>query len=345
MLVFFRTILFFCFCCHFLCASEAGSFQVRVAIIRNAPTLETVFQTPSKKEYTGTIRIIKNHQGKYDAINILDIEDFLMGVIGQEMSPTAPLEALKAQAVAARSHALYQVNISANQPYDLVANLSQAYAGKTELHKNVVLAIESTRGEILYYHGKPIPAFFHSSCGGHTESAVSVWQTISNIDGASSLELPPSVRCPYCAKSNGQKWNFEISAATLKRILEQAGYSLGTFPTIAISEKATGGHAQTIAVHSNVGDFHLPADKFRALLGYSCLSSTLFEISQETLPNGTPGDTFRFRGEGYGHGVGLCQYGAQEMAEQKASYDNILSYYFPNSYVQPYAPQTWASTR
>lgn len=324
-------------------ATEPDSFRVRVAILRNEPDFKTAFRKVCQHDYKDTIRIVKNAQGAYDAINILDVEDFLLGVIGREMSPDSPREALKAQAVAARSHALYQASISGNQTYDLVANLSQAYLGKVRLHKNIILAIESTRGEVLYYKGKPIPTFFHSSCGGHTETAASVWQTIADPASSMELKLPSAVPCPYCARSNDLKWKFELSVPTLQRLLKQEGHPIGASPAISIAQTAKGGHALTISILGDSGEIKMPADKFRALVGYSNLRSTLFQVSRPSLPDGTLEDCFVFKGEGHGHGVGLCQYGARIMADQKASYSRILSYYFPQSSIRACGAEILAS--
>ncbi len=325
--------------------NPSNPFSVRVAVLRNTPTLEETLQTLCRNEYQGTIRVVKNKQGRYAAINILDIEDFLLGVIGREMDPRGPLEALKAQAIAARSHALYQASISDDQPYDLVANLSQAYAGKTKLHKNVVVAIEATRGQVLYYEGKPIPAYFHESCGGHTETVASVWQPISSAKNGKGLMLPGSARCPYCLQAKENKWKFEVPVATLRQTLQRDGLKVGASPSVAIAEKAPGGHALKIAIRSETGEAFVSGEKLRALLGYSNLRSTLFAVHRAVSADGTLSGNFIFGGDGYGHGVGLCQFGARGMAERGATCDAILDHYFPHCQVRPYAVETLACAR
>ena len=343
-------------------ASEPGSLSVRVAVVRNASTLEQTLQALCQHEYQVTIRVIKNNQGRYEAINILDVEDFLLGVIGREMDPRAPLEALKAQAIAARSHALYQANISDNQPYDLIANLSQAYAGKTKLHKNVVIAIEATRGQLLYYANKPLPAYFHESCGGHTETITDIWAPMTAGKSGSKLTSPGSARCPACSQSTEKKWRFELPVATLQRALKQAGFQVGATPSIAILEKTSSSRALKVAIRSETGEILLSAEKLRSLLGYSKLRSAMFDVQRVTSPDGTSvegktspasggqalgkvDDRLIFQGDGYGHGVGLCQFGARQMAEKGASCDTILAHYFPNCRVRPCALETLASTQ
>lgn len=318
-------------------AADPSSFRVRVAVLRNAPSVEEALRTLCEHEYQDTVQIVKNKSNTYDAINILDVEDFLLGVVGREMKPSSPLEALKAQAIAARSHALYQTVISEDAPYDLVANLSQAYMGKGKLHKNVVLAIESTRGQVLYFDAKPIPAYFHASCGGHTETVDSVWKM------ANGTKWPANVSCPICAKSGGSKWTLNLSLATFCRVMNRSGYKVGPNPFIRIAEKASGGHALTLAIRSELGEISIPAEKLRSIIGYNNLKSTLFQVSRPSNPDGTPGDYLTFQGDGYGHGVGLCQLGAQGMAEHGATCEAILNHYFPKVRILPYEVSALAS--
>jgi stage II sporulation protein D len=320
-------------------AEEGASSTLRVAILRDVAKYDQVLTKLCSREYQGTVRVVKNKDGTYSAINIVDLENYLLDVIGREMDPRAPLEALKAQAIAARSHALYMANISDDQPYDLIANLSQAYFGKEKLKKNIVLAIETTRGQILYFENKPLPAYFHSSCGGHTESVSTVWQNTLNS------KWPGTTRCTYCAKSPETKWSFELSVASLQRVFATAGYKLGTSPAIEIQGKGIGGHAITVRVRSEMGEFSMSAEKFRSLLGYSNLKSTLFQVERERHSDGSGGDLIRFQGFGYGHGVGLCQFGAQEMAESGARCPDILNRYFPGCKVRSYEKDRLISSR
>ena len=319
--------------------------MIRVAILRDAPSLGKALTEVCQHEYKGTIRVFRTQKGSYAAVNTLDIEDYLLGVIGREISPNAPLEALKTQAIAARSHALYMASISRDQPYDLVANLSQAYLGKTRLHKNVVLAIEITRGQILHYRGKPIPAYFHTSCGGHTVSAVSVWPPTCDDRDTRNLQLPGTTKCTHCSASSENKWNVAINVATFLRVSRQAGHRIGDSPWITIVERAAGGHALKIAIESETGKILMPADKFRAMLGYSTIQSACFSVDRPCNKDGTPGTSFIFQGDGYGHGVGLCQLGALAMAEKGARHDSILAYYFPNCRIRSYVLNNLVSAR
>lgn len=310
--------------------SEETVPVIRVAVLRDINNLEAGFATICNREYKGILRFIKNKQGTYLAVNTLDIENFLLGVIGREMDPDAPLEALKAQAIAARSHALYQASIASDQPYDLIANISQAYWGKVKLHKNVVLAIEITRGQVLYYQNKPFPAYFHESCGGHTETTGSIWQT--------NLQTPGAVTCPYCSKTSKNKWSFEIADTKLQHLLQQAGCKIDGLSSIHVREKALGGHAIMIALRTQKSEIPISAEKLRAIVGYSNLKSTLFRVQHVA-------SRFSFQGDGYGHGVGLCQFGAQKMAGHGSKYQKILTHYFPQCKIGPYTPEESEKTK
>lgn len=306
--------------------NKLGNGLLRVAILRDLPTLEKAISSLCETEYPGSVRVVKDKSGRYLAINTLDVESYLLSTVECEMSAKAPLEALKAQAIAARSHALYMAGSSTNQLYDLVANLSQAYQGKGKVNKNIVLAIESTRGKVIEYQGKLIPAYFHESCGGHTTTANAVWPPKELSD---MQNLPGTTVCPACAKGTTNMWSFEISRASLEHLFDQKGLKLGAITNAQIVTKDDSGHSQSISISGYTNSTIMNGDAFRALLGYSNLKSTLFEITQPTHADGTLGDTISFKGLGYGHGVGLCQYGAQQMAQSGKSYREILSFYYP----------------
>jgi stage II sporulation protein D len=316
------------------------STPVRVVIHREVPSFDRMMKLLLQREYDGTMSVVKANDGSYYAVNTIDVESYLLSVVACEMSPSAPLEALKAQAIAARSHALYLTAISQSEPYDLVANLSQAYNGKSKLHKNVVLAIESTRGQLLRYGNKLIPAYFHASCGGHTE-------TVSNVWGSENSEcnLPITTPCPHCTKTKENKWSLELSVATLQRLLKPAGYEIGSSPFIRPLEKGNSGRALHLEIDSGTEKIQILAEKFRSLVGYNQLRSTLFEVSRPANADGTPGDTLLFQGDGFGHGVGLCQYGAKEMAERGVSHQRILTHYFPSSQITSMSSEELASRK
>ncbi|MDD2707829.1 MAG: SpoIID/LytB domain-containing protein [Verrucomicrobiae bacterium] len=284
--------------------------------------------TVAGRDYKGAVRVVPNDRGGCDVINILELEDFLLGVVAREMDPKGPLEALKAQAIAARSHALHQICTSGNRSCDLVANLSQAYMGQPKLNKNIVLAIETTRGQVLVFKNKCFPSYFHSSCGGHTETEADIWET------KNESMLPAAVVCPWCVRSSQNRWTFKISRSALRQILKEAGLTTGPTPSLSITRKTAGGHILRITIRSETGVLALSGEKFRALLGYGNLKSTLFDASSAPRSVNAPDEIIVFHGNGFGHGVGLCQFGAEQMARQGATSTKILNHYFPKARVQ-----------
>ncbi len=120
---------------------------------------------------------------------------------------------------------------------------------------------------------------------------------------------------------------------------------MGESPSIVVTEKGVGGHALSITVRSEMGEAPFSAEKFRSLLGYHNLRSTLFQVTRRPNSNGTPGDVFIFHGDGFGHGVGLCQFGAQEMAEHGAACSEILAFYFPKGQICVYSSERMAGAR
>lgn len=313
-------------------AAESSAPLIRIAVVREAASFDDALRAVCEREYQGAVRVMPVSGHGWAAVNELDVEDYLLGVIGREMSPTSPLEALKAQAVAARTHALFQAIASRDRPYDLVANLSQAYRGRATLHKNVVLAIEATRGEVLQYEGLLFPAFFHSDCGGRTESATAIWPIADPFGkGGALIKMPGSAACPWCAHSAAAKWEYETSASALRTALRAEGIAISGPLTLRVAERSPNGRVLKVAIGTGRDEKRLAAERLRAILGWSVLKSTRFTLDCERLPDGRAGERITFHGRGYGHGVGLCQRGACGMAKQGADYRAILAHFFPKS--------------
>jgi stage II sporulation protein D len=300
---------------------------VRV-LLEQVPFGENVSIPPSRS-YAGVIRRVDNKDGSVSIVNVVKLDDYLVGALNSEMGAGSPYEALKAQAVAARSHALYQKSISRKSGHDLVANSSQAYDGRPKLHKKLVLAVESTRGESLFHQKQPLPGYFHSSCGGHTKPVSEVWP--GRVDNSS--QMLTSVSCA-CGTQVDTAWTHRISSVQFLQSFARAGHPLlGVPKAIRISERLDGGHVSIVEIEDMKGSLYLPAEKLRSILGYRQLKSTFFTITHQPLEAGEKnGDGFvEFRGVGWGHGAGLCQKGAIQMAREGKSYRQILTHYFPGA--------------
>jgi len=269
------------------------------------------------KNYRGWIEVRKKKNGRFLVVNELDIEEYLKGVISAEVPSHWQFEALKAQAVASRSYALYQKRESGNRPYHMLASeMSQVYNGSSPERKNAVRAVQETNGLVLMYRGQIIPAFYHSSCGGHTENAAELW----------GIDEPylRGVDCECQRISPYGLWEKRVEMSKLLTALKRLGYRLQSITGLNIGDITPAGRVKTIAVRSANHSFLVPGESLRGALGNTVIPSVFFELE-------ITGYEIIFSGRGRGHGVGLCQWGAQEMALQDQDFRSILSHYYPGT--------------
>lgn len=263
---------------------------------------------------------------KFDLISHLDLERYLLGVLPSEMPLSWPLEALKAQAVAARSFAVAVQKERVNQDFDVESSvMDQAFEYSPEAMNTVKwsdkanLVIQSTKGKVLLgSKGIPMKAYYHSDCGGKTELARRVWGGIPNqpLGGVKS--------CPHGAESN---WEFQISHKDLERqIIRVLGVkNRSGLASVKLSQPNSSDRIDAVILAFRDGFIlKISSQEFRRAIGFSDLKSTHFQLVQKD-------GRLRFLGRGFGHGVGMCQYGAKNMASQGKSYDEILEFYFPAS--------------
>lgn len=279
-------------------------------------------QVGGKGLYADRILFQKNQKGSLDIINELDLESYLKSVIPFEANPLWSLEALKAQVVAARSFALFRMIERANAIYDVSSGVfSQVYVGKQIENPKTNQAVDETRGEILTYKGKIFPGYFHSTCGGRTTGADLVWDVkpIAPLSG---------VECKFCRKSPHYKWRTEISAQTIKeKMASNGGIPVQEVKSIELDKIDKSGRAHSLIIGSTWMEKTVDADAFRNWVDPKELKSTL--ITGISAQDGK----FVFRGRGWGHGVGMCQYGMKYLGELGYSYHEILGYYYPGARV------------
>jgi stage II sporulation protein D len=264
------------------------------------------------RDFSGEVEVRRSLDG-LAVIDVLPLEDYVAAVTGAEMPPSFPAEALKAQAIAARTFAVGK-KLEARElglDYDLGATvLDQVYPGAGAVDPRARSAAVATAGEVLVFDHRPAEAYFHSSCGGITES------------GADALgrDLPylRPVRCESCRGSPRDRWTLELTAAELGRL---AGLARSATEARVTRRSATGRVAK-LEVQAGGERAVLDGPELRRRLGYDRLPSLAF-----TVKSGRKG--FVFQGKGAGHGAGLCQWGAAGKARSGASYRQILLYYYP----------------
>ena len=269
------------------------------------------------KGYRGWVELRKKRNGRILVINELDIEDYLKGVIASEIPNDWEFEALKAQAVAARSYALYQKRSAGNRSWHILATVSsQVYNGSSGERSNAVRAVQETKGTVLVYQEKIIPAFFHSNCGGHTENAAELW----------GIDAPylKGVDCECQGIVANGSWEKRVALSTVAQVMRRLGYRLSGISDMAIGGITPAGRVKEVAVRSAGRTTLVSGETLRAALGNTVIPSVFFELEL------SEGEAV-FSGRGNGHGVGLCQWGAKEMAQRGYDYKAILSHYYPGA--------------
>jgi len=269
------------------------------------------------KSYRGSIELRNKNSGLLLVINELDIEDYLLGVVAAEIPHDWGPEALKAQAVASRTFALYQKKTAGKKPYHILATVNgQMYIGRRGERPSAVRAVRETEGFALEYNGEVIQAFYHSSCGGHTEDAFELW----------GIDAPylKGVDCDCQRISKYGVWEKRFAPSSLATALHRSGYRVGAINAVTIGSITPAGRVRSVSVRDAAGITIIPAEDLRRAVGYSQVPSVFFET--EILE----GEVV-FSGRGLGHGVGLCQWGAKEMADRGLDYRAILSHYYPGT--------------
>ncbi|MFA7254519.1 MAG: SpoIID/LytB domain-containing protein [Candidatus Omnitrophota bacterium] len=272
--------------------------------------------------YRDEILIYKNSKGSLDVISRLKLDDYLKGVIPFEGNPKWTLESLKAQAIVSRTFALTKMLARRNEEYDVSAGfMSQVYAGKQIENERTNEAVDATRGEVLLYKGKIFPAYFHSTCGGATTAADLVWRV---------KPLPPlgGVECKFCQRSPHYKWEAMVTPALIKEKLAKQEMPVQDVLGIRTDKIDKTGRAHKLVIQSTWAEKTVDADAFRVWVDPMRLKSNLI-----TKIRINDAGAFVFKGKGWGHGVGMCQYGMKYLGEIGYGYQEILGYYYPGAQV------------
>jgi stage II sporulation protein D len=246
-------------------------------------------------------------------VHDLRLEDYVAGVVSGEMPASFPPEALKAQAVAARSYALTRKieAQAAGRAFDIGTGvLHQVWAERPSAAARA--AAEATAGEVLVAGREPVEAYFHAACGGRTEGGLA----------ALGRDLPylASVECGKCDGAPGVAWKLRLAAAELARAAGLPGKATAA----RVASRTATGRAERVEVTAGGRTASVPAVELRQRLGFERLPSLAFDVRAE-------GGAFVLDGRGRGHGAGLCQWGAAALAREGASYREILARYYPGT--------------
>ena len=270
------------------------------------------------RSYPGALELHVEDDGLL-LINELELEKYLLGVVGAEVPGSWPIEAKKAQAVVARTYALMQ-RAQAEGPYHLEATIDdQVYAG-TAVDATTKAAVTSTFGEVLLQDGLLVSAWFSSTCGGRSEDPAEVWPERPSHGNA-------VVTCTHCADSPYAEWTVQLPPDEIARSLRKAGWSdVNQVNGLHIRERTVSDRVRKLEIDTDAGPVTLSGQDFRRVMGYMKVKGAAFSVKVD-------GGSFRIEGGGFGHGVGMCQHGALGMANDGSGYREILTTYFPSAHV------------
>lgn len=300
-------------------ANQNGKLYQALKI--EVPNADARIQT-NQKWYRGNLMLKGGKQG-FSVVNEVPLEQYLYSVVPSEMPASWPGEALKAQAVAARTYALTHLGRYRKYGFDVNADTSsQVYQGIQSEHPQSTAAVRSTQSEIMTHQGKPIDAYFHSTSGGRTENGGDLWAPRAYLQMVEDLDQA----------SPKYTWQEEISQEVM-RVRLRTGLNINAGKIIAIRPTAhtRSGRVKSLEIQADNGTHTVDGLKFRVA---AKLNSTFFNVggigSSGNLLQGnseTP-VSFQFAGRGWGHGLGMSQWGARQMALNGHRYDSILSHYY-----------------
>jgi SpoIID/LytB domain protein len=308
------------------------------------------------RAYAGEVYAVVDPDGNLAAVNVLGAETVLTGVVPAEMFASAPLEALKSQAIAARNQLFAKLGRRHHDdPFHLCSEQHcQVYAGLTKRDPRATAAVEATRGEVLFRDGKLVDTVYSSTCGGHTEDNDVVWGNAPDpalrgrpdFDGDAGSFLARFMRgirdgdllswlgvkdTTYCARATQARadrfrWERSFDGADVQRLIAASYPGVGQVRELEVQGRGPGGRVTALGIVGDSGRatvaFELPVRKL-----FDNLSSGAFALD---VMHDDAGHIARatFRGAGWGHGVGLCQMGAIGRAEAGQAYNHILSHYY-----------------
>lgn len=308
------------------------------------------------RPYRSELRVFPAEKGGCSVVNVVDIEKYLDGLVNAEFSASWDADAIAAQVIAARTYAYYQISEAkkSGRYYDVESTVKdQVYDGPKKEDYRASQSVDRTSGLVLMAEKKgksvPLKAFYHSTCGGKTELPQNVW-------GKNYVGFKKRVRCPYCKKSPRYGWKYDLTLEKLRSAIlngaEEEGapknwprvwkplVKTGSLEKFNIIKRANSRRASEIKMLWKLGESESPiyrelsmsASRFRSWMGSMRIRSTAFQA--RTIKRGDQVVSYQFYGKGYGHGVGMCQWGAKVMGEKGYNMAKILKHYYPQAFLK-----------
>ncbi len=266
------------------------------------------------KFYSGKLEVIKDEKGFY-VINNLPFEKYIEGVVLSEIGTDVEFEAIKAQAVIARTYALHNKNKNADRDFHLSSSILHQLYERSNTAPLISHAVEMTRGEFLTFNSTPINAVYHATCEGKTELPEEVWDV--EYPYLKSVDCN-SVNAPY------EKWQRSFTFREIEKALGIKGLESMSIASYTATGRVKSLKVSLVSWDSMLSEIEVRATQLRKLLGYKKLPSTHFLLSKAN-------EKYIFKGRGYGHAVGLSQWGAFTMARKGKNYRQILTHYYPGT--------------
>lgn len=304
--------------------ARSGDTQIASERLVAEPTGSGFVQvgtTPdSLRPYRGHLEWTER-DGKLLTINWVSLDDYLKATLPREMPPNFHSEALKAQAVAARSFTFRRLNRYRQWGYDLCDHAPcQVYGGVDAEHPNTNAAVDATAGEVLAFEGRVVEAVYTGNCGGHTapiEVAMIGTRPTPFLAGVPDTDANGK---PYCGIAPNGSWQTVLTREDLSKRFAQ----VGQVQEVRLVQRTQGGHAQQIQIRGDRATLAVSGAEFRTALGATRVRSLMFEIQPIS-------EGWKLVGRGAGHGVGMCQWGAQGRALAGQNYRQILEAYYPHT--------------
>lgn len=326
------------------------------SMVIGSGSIDSIIQIGQNK-YRGFISFISKGE-QITLINHIEIEDYLYGVVPKEMGYSFHMESLKAQAVAARTFAMASKNKHKSEGFNLCDTTHcQVYGGMSVEHPNTNMAVDETKGLYVFYNGNIAETVYHSNNGGYIESSKEVW--------GGHFDYLVAKEDPFSKNTNASTWEMKLTNKELSGKIRAAGINIGDILDVEILETTSANRVVNVKLIGTLGEETITGAKLRTILG---MRSTWFDIEKkgETISrigyvfdpetskvveinldyatiidgnnikskskiNGSQGtkvEEFLFNGRGYGHGIGMSQYGALEMAKQGYTYEEIIKHYY-----------------
>ncbi|BEP29130.1 SpoIID/LytB domain-containing protein [Helicovermis profundi] len=338
--------------------SSQGEFYVK--------PLDSNFLDTDKYSYRGGIGAKNVVNSGISIINYIYIEDYLYGVVPNEMSSSWPLESLKAQAVAARNYSYSHLNKHIEYGFDICDSTDcQVYSGTKKEAEGSSFAVDLTKGELLLYNNTLVEAYFHSNSGGHTESSENIWSSV--------VPYLRGVKDNYSLNEPNSIWSKTFTPEEIEKKLADRSIYIGKLEDVTINHKSENGRVLSISFKGSNTNVELKKEKIRSIFGYNIIKSiwysvikdnevsiinsmnygkislkkvTLLSANGKTNSNNkyyqvfngnikkkiySSSNSYTFEGKGYGHGLGMSQWGAKKMAEEGYTYEQILSHYYTDT--------------